>query len=123
MIARVCAFVVFFAACAPLDASATFDVKAYRHSKSVPATKVIVSNYLSGLRDGILLFDGYRHRYEKVALAFCLGDKDLSGDNIVLLVERELADPANGTPYPDDMPIVFVLIKALERFVPCTKDK
>ena len=101
------------------SAEAALDLKWYRHSKSLPEAQEHVESYISGLRDGIILLDAYRHRFENINEKFCTSGKGLSAANTIALVDLEIAALPNGKPYPEDIPIVFILIKALERFAPC----
>lgn len=101
------------------DAAAALDLKGYRLGKTIPETKTEIESYVNGLRDGVILFDAYRHRYEKVKEKFCIDGKNLNSEKTIAILDLEIADPTSGKSYPDDIPIVFVLIKALERFSSC----
>jgi hypothetical protein len=101
------------------DAQAVLDLKHYRLSKTVPEAKTVTEGYVNGLRDGIVMFDAYRYKYEKDKEKFCINDANLNSEKTIAILDLEIADPINGRPYPDDIPIVLILIKAFERFAPC----
>ncbi len=104
---------------ASFDALAVgFDLKLYREGMALPAKREQIKIYVDGLRDGITLLDSYPG-FESIKGKFCIAGANLTGQKTIAILDLEIADPTNGKPYPDDMPIVFVLIKALERFAPC----
>ena len=105
---------------ASFHAEAALDLKWYRQSKSQQSgVKDHVELYINGLRDGIVLLDAYRQRYDGVKEKFCIEGKGLDGARTLAILDVEIAEPSTGRPYPEDIPIVFVLIKALERFASC----
>jgi hypothetical protein len=105
---------------ASFHAEATLDLKWYQKSKSPQSgVKDQIEFYINGLRDGIVLLDAYRQRYDGVKEKFCIEGKGLDGARTLAILDVEIADPSTGRPYPEDIPIVFVLIKALERFASC----
>jgi hypothetical protein len=87
---------------------------------ATPDVKESLEMYVSGLRDGIVLFDAIRERYEGVKKKFCTTGRNLDVKGTLGIIDAELASPSNGVPYSDDVPIAIILIKALERFAPCT---
>jgi hypothetical protein len=101
------------------NAEAILDLKGYRLGKSAPEAKVVAENYVIGLRDGIVMFDAYRYKYEKVQERFCIKDAGLNTEKTIAILDLEIEDPTNGRPYPDDIPIVLIFIKAFERFAIC----
>jgi len=112
--------VLLLGAFASFNASATLDVKGYRELMEMGGDgRQSAEMYVNGLRDGIVLFDAFRHRYDSIEQKFCVTGTDLSGEKTLAILNLELADPTRGKPYPDDMAIAFVLIMALERFAPC----
>jgi hypothetical protein len=111
--------VLLLGAFTSFNASAAINVGAYRIGMAMPETKEGVEMYVNGLRDGIIALDAYRQRYENVKQKFCIKDINLDQEGTLAIINVELANPSQGIPYTDDVPIVFVLIKALQRFAPC----
>jgi hypothetical protein len=103
----------------PLSGYATITLFDYKLSQKYPNTKESMGTYVAGLRDGILLFDVYNTKYKNSKRIFC-SDEVFSTEKTIAMLELEIADPTSGKPsYPDDFPLVLILIKAIERFVPC----
>lgn len=100
------------------DAEAILDLKDYCLGKNAPEAKVVTENYVIGLRDGIVMFDAYRYKYEKEE-RFCIKDAGLNSEKTIAILDLEIEHPMNGRPYPHDIPIVLILIKAFERFALC----
>jgi hypothetical protein len=94
-----------------MDASAALDLKGYRLGKKSPQIRAEV--------DGIVLFDAHRNRFDQVTSKFCIDGRSLNGERTISILDREIAEPTSGKTYPEDIPIVFVLIRALERYAPC----
>lgn len=67
------------------DAEAILDLKHYRLSKSAPEAKAVAENYVLGLRDGIVMFDSYRHKYERVKEKFCINDAKLNSEKTIAI--------------------------------------
>ena len=111
--------VLLLGAFASFNASAAVDVKSYRIGVAALEVRKSVEMYVNGLRDGIIFLDAFRHKYENVKLKFCTEDANLTEKKTLAILDLELADPSKGIPYRDDVPIVLVLIKALERFASC----
>ena len=63
------------------DASAAVDLNAYRQSRSFPPEIREKSDmYIFGLRDGIVLFDGYNNRFHGEKKNFCIENANLNGE-------------------------------------------
>jgi hypothetical protein len=100
-------------------ASAALDLKSYKLGKTSPQVRAEVESYVNGLRDGIVLFDIHRNAFDHIGSKFCVEGRKLNGERTIAILDREIAEPSSGKSYPDDIPIVFVLIRALERFASC----
>src|SRR5437867_12278862 len=59
--------------------------------------------YINGLRDGIVLLDAYRQRYDGVKEKFCIEGKGLDGARTLAILDVEIADPSTGRSYPEDI--------------------
>lgn len=119
---RVCVGIaaVVYGILASFHAEAMMDLKSYRQSKSSQSVvKSHVEFYIIGLRDGIVMLDEYRRRYDGMKEKFCIEGKGLNNARTIAILDLEIADPSSGSPYSDDVPIALVLINALGRFASC----
>jgi hypothetical protein len=81
----------------------------------------VTDHYLSGLRDGIVLYDAYAAKYLHSEEHICTPKEfDLSTPGFKALLDKQIAaGAAGGKPWPQDIPLQVVAIYALVKTFPC----
>lgn len=78
------------------------------------------TTYLSGLRDGILLYDTYAAKYLKAEKHICSNGAALDTDRFVKVLDAQIEKGgAGGKAWPRDIPLQVVAIYALLKAYPC----
>ncbi len=103
-----------------LPAQAKMTLEQYRNYSAMPGGGTLVRSYLSGLRDGIVMLQQLLEERHDVRPTFCPGETDLlKGTRFEDMLQRELANPTRGEPWPEDMQMGRLVTLALQDAYPC----
>lgn len=113
------------AALLALGAPATAEIKLkdYRElylSGTDPGARQLIEDYLSGVRDGLLLGDATWSRWHKGFARFCHPEgTDLSTAGFIKLLNRKVLEGGSQGPWPDDIPLVAIVMVMMRDYFPC----
>jgi len=80
----------------------------------------VMRNYLSGLRDGIVIYDTYAGKYLHAQKHICSDGQGLDADKFKAVLDAQIEEGgADGKAWPDDIPLQAVAIFALLKVYPC----